>query len=154
MHKGILLIILSIICSLIFIIPCCADDTPDVYCNGKIVEFDEGPYIIDGFTFVPVRGLSEALNFKYSWDGTNRTVILVSDGVSAWIQADNPAITINTSSIIYSERIDVAPCIIDDRIFPGGNHHLFVFIIYLNRLIRKHGCISGCMYCSGSSQQK
>ncbi|MBE7049593.1 MAG: hypothetical protein E7394_02340 [Ruminococcaceae bacterium] len=102
---------------LAFSMPCLADDTPDVYCDGKIIEFDEGPYIIDGFTFVPVRGLSEALGFKYSWDGTNKTVIVVSDGISAWIQADNRSITINSKSIIYSEKIDVAPCIIDNRIF-------------------------------------
>ena len=116
MRKGILLTVL-IIFALVFSAPCLADNTADVYCDGQKVEFDEGPYIIDGFTFVPVRGLSDALGFKYSWDDVNKTVIVVSDGVSAWIQADNPAITINTDSIIYSERIDVAPCIIDNRIF-------------------------------------
>lgn len=116
MRKGILLFIL-LIGIFAFSVPCLADDTPDVYCDGKIIEFDEGPYIIDGFTFVPVRGLSEALNFKYTWDGANKTVIIVSDGISAWIQADNRSITINSKSIIYSEKIDVAPCIIDNRIF-------------------------------------
>ena len=116
MRKGILLFIL-LIGIFAFSVPCLADDTPDVYCDGKIIEFDEGPYIIDGFTFVPVRGLSEAFNFKYTWDGANKTVIIVSDGISAWIQADNRSITINSKSIIYSEKIDVAPCIIDNRIF-------------------------------------
>ncbi len=116
MHKGILfLVLLAGIFS--FCMPCLADNTPDVYCDGILVEFDEGPYIIDGFTFVPVRGLSEALSFKYSWDDANKTVIVVSEGASAWIQADNRSITINSESIIYSEKIDVAPCIIDNRIF-------------------------------------
>lgn len=88
-----------------------------VYCDDKILSFEEGPYIIDGFTFVPVRGLGDALGFTYSWDDANKTVVITSTGVSAWIQANNYAITVNKGGFMYSERIDAAPRIIDSRIF-------------------------------------
>ncbi len=88
-----------------------------VYCNDEPVVFEEGPYLIDGFTFVPVRALSDSLGFGYSWDDANKTVILTSEGTSAWIQANNFTITVNKNGVMYAERIDVAPRIINSRIF-------------------------------------
>ncbi len=116
MRRAILILIL-IIGSLVFSANCMADSTPRIFCNGEEMVFGEGWYMIDGCAFVPVRGINEALGFRYSWDGANNTVIVVSDGVSAWFQADNPAVTISKNSIIYSEKTDVPPCIINDRIY-------------------------------------
>ena len=94
-----------------------ANDATSVYCNDELVVFEEGPYLIDGFTFVSVRALSEALGFEYSWDDANKTVILTSDTTSAWVQSGNLTITVNKNGVLYAERIDVAPRIIDSRIF-------------------------------------
>lgn len=93
-----------------------AQDT-SVYCDDVPVSFEEGPYLIDGFTFVPIRALSEALGFNYTWDDSAKTVILTSNSTAAWVQANNYAITVNKNGVLYSERIDVAPRIIDNRIF-------------------------------------
>ncbi|MBQ4631063.1 MAG: peptidoglycan DD-metalloendopeptidase family protein [Clostridia bacterium] len=106
-----LAVLMLISCSVAF-----ASDTT-VYCDGEKVEFAEGPYIIDGSTFVPVRGLGEALDFKYTWDAQNRTVIVTSDVAIAWIQADNSAISVNKNGIMYAMTTESYPRIINDRIF-------------------------------------
>ena len=106
-----LAVLMLISCSVAF-----ASDTT-VYCDGEKVEFAEGPYIIDGSTFVPVRGLGEALDFKYTWDAQNRTVIVTSDVAIAWIQADNSAISVNKNGIMYAVTTESYPRIINDRIF-------------------------------------
>lgn len=62
--------------------------------NGNSVE----PFIIDGTTYLPVRGIASALGLSVSWDGTNKTVLLSSkDGTSdtnvsvpetGWVKVD------------------------------------------------------------------
>ena len=42
--------------------------------NGNVVE----PFIIDGTTYLPVRGVAEALNLGVGWDDKTSTVILTS----------------------------------------------------------------------------
>ena len=112
--------ILFIFFTFLFIILSCnfvySSDTR-VYCDGEEILFSEGPYIIDGSTFVPVRGLGEALNFNYTWDAQNRTVIVTSKVAVAWIQADNPAISVNKNSMMYALTTEAYPRIINDRIF-------------------------------------
>lgn len=43
--------------------------------NGNAVE----PFIIDGTTYLPVRGVASALGLNVSWDGATQTVILGDD---------------------------------------------------------------------------
>lgn len=45
--------------------------------NGNPVE----PFIIDGTTYLPVRGISSALGLNVSWDGKTQTVSLSTPGV-------------------------------------------------------------------------
>lgn len=45
--------------------------------NGNAVE----PFIIDGTTYLPVRGISSALGLNVGWDGTTNTVTLDNPGV-------------------------------------------------------------------------
>lgn len=98
-------------CSLVY-----ASDT-DVYCDGEKIDFSEGPYIIDGATFVPVRALGDALGFNYTWDAQNSTVIVTSDVAIAWIQADNNAISVTKDGMMYAIVTEAFPRIINDRIF-------------------------------------
>lgn len=44
--------------------------------NGKDVNLDVPPKIIDGRTMVPVRFIAEALGCKVDWDGNSQTVII------------------------------------------------------------------------------
>ncbi len=45
--------------------------------NGNAVE----PFIIDGTTYLPVRGVASALGMNVGWDGTTKTVTLNNPGV-------------------------------------------------------------------------
>lgn len=42
--------------------------------NGKYVE----PFIIDGTTYLPVRGIASALRLDVGWDGATKTVLLTT----------------------------------------------------------------------------
>lgn len=65
---------------------CLADgDTVEVYSdgtnitvavNGSKLTFDQQPYISNGRTMVPFRGISEALGAKVDWDSTNNKVTI------------------------------------------------------------------------------
>lgn len=43
--------------------------------NGQVLAFDEFPFIINGTTMVPLRGIFEALGADVRWDGATGTVI-------------------------------------------------------------------------------
>ena len=49
--------------------------------QGNVVE----PFIIDGTTYLPVRGISSALGLDIDWDGTTNTVILTTPSHSEYI---------------------------------------------------------------------
>ncbi len=44
------------------------------YVNGNYVE----PFIIDGTTYLPVRGIASALELEVDWDDANKTVLLTA----------------------------------------------------------------------------
>jgi len=50
----------------------------NVVVNGELQHFDDDmqPFISDGRTFLPVRGISEALGVPINWDGTTNTVYI------------------------------------------------------------------------------
>lgn len=56
------------------------DDQPvvPVDAEGRSVE----PFILDGTTYLPVRGVANALSLDVAWDGTTNTVTLTSGGSS------------------------------------------------------------------------
>jgi hypothetical protein len=93
--------------------------TPDteeiaVYVNGKALEFDVPPVIIDDRTLVPFRVIFEALGLEVGWDEPTRTVTgtkgdmtikLVIDSTEAWVndepvQLDTPPIIVNDRTLV------------------------------------------------------
>lgn len=65
--------------------------------NGNYIE----PFIIDGTTYLPVRGIASALGLDVSWDQTTKTVQLNTGSVSA------PATPQSESRIISAEFTDL-----------------------------------------------
>jgi len=45
--------------------------------NGKKVDLDVAPQIINNYTYVPLRFISESLNASVEWDGTTKTIIII-----------------------------------------------------------------------------
>ena len=94
-----------------------AYSTVSLYYNGSPVYLVEGPYIIGGATYVPVKGLDSVLGFGYYWESASKTVVVSTPSFSAWIQANNNSIAISKNGINSTYYAGSAPCIINNRIF-------------------------------------
>lgn len=59
--------------------------------DGKLIEFkDQYPIILDeGYTFVPVRGVAEALGADVEWDHENYQAVIEKDGVEIILPIDD-----------------------------------------------------------------
>lgn len=56
-------------------------DAIKIVIDGESHQFNPPALIIDGSTFIPIRGVSEALGGQVWWDGKTRTVGIVKDNV-------------------------------------------------------------------------
>lgn len=89
-----------------------ADEQPiKVSINGKLVEFDVPPTIINGRTLVPVRAIFEQFGLKVDWDNETRTVIGKKDGLEIKLPVDNKKAQKNGEEI----ELDVPATIINGR---------------------------------------
>ncbi len=82
-----------------------------VLLNGKEVEFDVHPQIINDRTMVPMRAIFEELGATVEWDGETQTVTSVKDETVINLTIGVPAIIIDG----VEKALDVAPVIIDGR---------------------------------------
>lgn len=93
-------------------------DTPiKVYLDGTELYFDIEPCIINDRTFVPVRAVLESAGVAVSWDESARLMTASKDDVIVWFSVDNNSMTIQRENVTYVSGFEVAPCIINDRIF-------------------------------------
>lgn len=79
--------------------------------NGKEIDFDQTPIIVDGRTLVPLRAIFEALGATVDWNGTTQTVTSTKEGVTI-------SMTIGQTEMYKNgevKRLDVAPQIIGGR---------------------------------------
>jgi hypothetical protein len=60
-----------------------------VMLNGRYLDFDQPPVMVDGRTLVPARAILEALGAQLSWDGATQTVAAVKDGQVLKLQIGN-----------------------------------------------------------------
>lgn len=102
--------------------------TVDVYLNGEKVEFDVSARIINGRTFVPVRGLVEKLGGTAKWNDSKRIAVLsrpVGKGnIDSIYVALGPDYDVCAKMIVYTdgteEYVDIAldskPAMIGGRI--------------------------------------
>lgn len=68
--------------------------------EGRSVE----PFILDGTTYLPVRGVANALSLDVAWDGTTNTVTLTSGGSSvAPVEAAKATQSTISASITYRD---------------------------------------------------
>ncbi|HEY3314713.1 MAG TPA: stalk domain-containing protein [Bacillota bacterium] len=55
-------------------------DSIQVVCDGRLIDFDVPPQLIDGRVLVPFRAISEALGAEVGWDPDSQTVTLTQRG--------------------------------------------------------------------------
>ncbi len=113
-------VIVMVMIASVFSFNVVADDGIIVLLNGKQLQFDVSPKIINDRTLVPMRAIFEALEFEVQWVEETRYVIgasLANNKVVAF-QIENPTMflsTVDDSKTINPIAIDVAPQIIDGR---------------------------------------
>ena len=88
-----------------------ASNNITVMVDGKFVEFDVPPTVIDGRTLVPVRGIFEALGATVEWDQATKTASSKLDDVSVSLTLGSNVMKKNDEEI----TLDVPATIIDGR---------------------------------------
>lgn len=81
--------------------------------NGSPISSDVPPQIINGYTMVPVRVISEALGASVSWDSSTQTVSLLDNGIhiamtiNGFTLENNSPITLDDPAQIINGRVMV-----------------------------------------------
>ena len=88
-----------------------AEDEINVFVDGKKVEFDVSPVIVDGRTLVPVRAVFEELGASVDWDKDNQKVVSSKGDISI-------SLTVNENKLVKNGEeiaLDVPATITDGR---------------------------------------
>ncbi len=88
-----------------------ADENISLTVNGKSVETQVPPTIIDGRTMVPVRDIFEACGAKVNWDANTKTITGEKGDTTVVMQIDSNMLFINEKVT----EMDATPVIIDGR---------------------------------------
>lgn len=88
-----------------------ADTDITVYLNGKALDFDSEPIIVNNRTLVPVRKIFEEFNMNVLWDGANQTVRAYDDfsnislGLGSHeMQVDGENVYLDTAPILNMDK--------------------------------------------------
>ena len=110
----------------------------DVLVNGETKTLSVAPKIINGSTMVPIRFVSQNLDCTVNWDGTNRVVSIIENGVT--IIENTPAVPEKPIQPVYTN--DGKHQVIDDE----------NFIVYTTKTGTKYH-VDGCPSLSKSKYE-
>ena len=79
--------------------------------DGKNIEFDVAPQIINGRTMVPLRAIFEALGATVDWNDDTQTVTSTKGGTTISLTINNPTMYVNGKAVI----LDSPACLVDSR---------------------------------------
>ena len=79
--------------------------------DGRKLDFDVAPTIIDGRTILPARTIFESLGLEVKWDDVTRTVTGIGEGTELSLVIGQRVAYVNGEPV----NLDVPPKIIDDR---------------------------------------
>ena len=125
MHKRILLA-LAILSTVILIFSissaAMAADDITVILNGKTIDFDDAPIIVDNVTMVEVRPLAEALGCSVKWYQNTQSVKLANSRIGVVLKVDYDVMTISDMTgsddgDMQQVYLPVAPMAIDGSAF-------------------------------------
>ncbi|MBR3870240.1 MAG: copper amine oxidase N-terminal domain-containing protein [Clostridia bacterium] len=87
------------------------DNAIKVFINGKQIEFDVVPMLINGRTMVPMRTIFEYLGAEVDWDGTTRTAIGKTDNTTIkitiakdYLLKNDNIVVLDSPAVIVSGR--------------------------------------------------
>ncbi len=81
-----------------------------IYNNGKIIEFDTQPVIVDGRTMVPLRTIFETFGMKVSWDGDLQKITASKQEIEIVLYIGSDKATVNGKNV----NLDAQPFLIDN----------------------------------------
>ena len=105
----------SIILAFIFVFSsfvCFADSDLTLKLDGKIVETDVPPVIVNNRTMVPFRAIFEELGITVNWSAALRKVYATADDITVILTVDSDKMIVNENII----TLEAAPFIINDRV--------------------------------------
>ena len=106
-------IITLVLASLLLISTTVFAKAPSIEIDGKIIKTDAAPFIEKDRTFVPIRFIGEALNYKVDWDKDKKLVTIKNNDRQILMTIGDTNITVNNEKI----KNDVAPLIRNDRTY-------------------------------------
>ena len=117
MRKKAVFVLAAVLClGICFVLPAAVyvnASELQVILDGRLLEFDTAPKIIDNRAMVPMRAVFEAFGAYVEWDAqTQRVTAYTAGGDIIRLEIDRDVIEINDRA----ETMDVAPQIIDNRI--------------------------------------
>lgn len=106
-------IITLVLASLLLISTTVFAKAPSIEIDGKIIKTDAAPFIEKDRTFVPIRFIGEALNYKVDWNKDKKLVTIKNNDRQILMTIGDTNITVNNDKI----KNDVAPLIRKDRTY-------------------------------------
>ena len=106
-------IITLVLASLLLISTTVFAKAPSIEIDGKIIKTDAAPFIEKDRTFVPIRFIGEALNYKVHWNKDKKLVTIKNNDRQILMTIGDTNITVNNEKI----KNDVAPLIRNDRTY-------------------------------------
>ncbi len=79
--------------------------------DGKYIDFDVPPQMINDRTMVPLRAIFEALDAEVSWDDPTQTVTATKDDIVVIATIGSYTMKINNTK----KEMDIAPMLVDER---------------------------------------
>ena len=84
-----------------------------VFIDGRQIETDVAPYVVNGRTLIPISTVAQTLGATVDWDGAAKSVTIRRAWKEIVMIIDNEYATVNGEQV----RLDVAPCITNGRTF-------------------------------------
>lgn len=76
----------------------------EVSVDGKIIDFDTPPLIVDGRTMAPLRPSFQAMGLHVEWADEDKSITVSGQAIDIWLQVDNPVALVNQEEV----TLDVA----------------------------------------------
>lgn len=83
---------------------------PKLYLNGNLLTSDADPQIVNQYTIVPVRVISEGLGYQVDWDNANKAVMISNGSSVIQLYINNKAALVNGQVV----QMDTQPIIVNN----------------------------------------
>ncbi len=119
---ALVLVIMTLFAGTAFAVDEIAETAPaqkeiDVFVNGKALEMDVAPVIVNDRTMVPMRAIFEALGARVNWIDTDRLIVATEGDTIIIMQIENEKMIIDKA--VEGEKktviLDSVPFIMNDR---------------------------------------